>query len=117
MGNGPGTHLLRIPGPFPISHFPFPQFGMFLAHESAMDQPVQDLPETFPSDPRVVEVPPDNPDRRLRRGVANRAFRAIKMQRAAQRSWIEAVADGLNTIASSAPFLALHAVWFVVWIG
>jgi uncharacterized membrane protein len=81
-----------------------------------MDQPVQAL-ETFPEDPRVEEVPTDNPDRRLRRGVANRAFRAIKAQRAAQRSWIEAVADALNTIASSAPFLALHAIWFVVWIA
>ena len=82
-----------------------------------MDQPVQELPETFPEDPRVGEVPMDNPERRLRRGVANRAFRAIKAQRASQRSWIEAVADALNAIASSAPFLALHAIWFVVWIG
>ena len=82
-----------------------------------MDQPAQDLLETFPEDPRAGEVPTDNPDRRLRRGVANRAFRAIKAQRAAQRSWIEAVADALNTIASSAPFLALHAIWFVVWIA
>jgi len=82
-----------------------------------MDQPVQELPETFPEDPRVGEVPTDNPERRLRRGVANRAFRAIKAQRASQRSWIEAVADALNAIASSAPFLALHAIWFVVWIG
>jgi uncharacterized membrane protein len=82
-----------------------------------MDQPVQDLEQTFPEDPRVVEVPTDNPERRLRRGVANRAFRAIKAQRAAQRSWIEAVADALNMIASSAPFLALHAIWFVVWIA
>ena len=81
-----------------------------------MDQPVQDLLETFPENPRAGEVATDNPDRRLRRGVANRAFRAIKAQRAAHRSWIEAVADGLNTIASSAPFLALHAIWFVVWI-
>jgi uncharacterized membrane protein len=82
-----------------------------------MAQPVQELPETFPEDPRAGEVPMDNPERRLRRGVANRAFRAIKAQRASQRSWIEAVADALNMIASSAPFLALHAIWFVVWIG
>ena len=82
-----------------------------------MAQPVQELPETFPEDPRAGEVTMDNPERRLRRGVANRAFRAIKAQRASQRSWIEAVADALNMIASSAPFLALHAIWFVVWIG
>ena len=81
-----------------------------------MEQPVQDIDQPFPEDPRVVEVPLDNSDRRLRRGVANRAFRAIKAQRAAQRTWIEAVADALNSMASSAPFLALHAIWFAVWI-
>jgi uncharacterized membrane protein len=81
-----------------------------------MEQPVRDFSQPFPEDPRVVEVPVDNSDRRRRRGVANRAFRAIKAQRAAQRSWIEAVADSLNFFASSTPFLVVHALWFLVWI-
>lgn len=61
----------------------------------------------------VVE---DRPERRQRRLVANRAFGAIKAQHAAQRTWIESVAEALNTAAASATFLALHAIWFLVWI-
>jgi uncharacterized membrane protein len=81
-----------------------------------MDQPVQDLTETFTEDPRVAEVPIDNSDRRRRRGVANRAFRAIKAQRNAQRDWIEVIADALNYMAASTPFLVGHAFWFTTWI-
>jgi uncharacterized membrane protein len=55
-------------------------------------------------------------DRRQRRLIVNRAFRAIKAQRAAERSWIEAIADLLNGFASSTAFLVLHAIWFSVWI-
>jgi uncharacterized membrane protein len=55
-------------------------------------------------------------DRRRNRSVANRAFGAIKAQHAAERTFIEALADGLNDIASSTPFLVIHLVWFVVWI-
>lgn len=61
----------------------------------------------------VVE---DRPERRQRRLVANRAFGAIKAQHAAQRTWIESIAEALNTAAASATFLALHAIWFLVWI-
>jgi uncharacterized membrane protein len=55
-------------------------------------------------------------DRRHRRLIVNRAFRAIKAQRAAERSWIEAIADLLNGFASSTTFLVLHAIWFGIWI-
>ena len=55
-----------------------------------MEKPVADFNQTFPEDPRIAESPLDNSDRRRRRGVANRAFRAIKAQRNAQRDWIEA---------------------------
>jgi uncharacterized membrane protein len=65
-----------------------------------------------PSEP-VVE---DQPERRRRRLVANRAFGAIKAQHAAQRTWIEAAAEWLNQRASSTPFLVLHVLWFTIWI-
>ena len=56
-------------------------------------------------------------DRRRNRTVANRAFGAIKAQHAARRTFIETVADGLNGIASSTPFLLVHVVWFLAWIS
>ena len=80
-----------------------------------MDSQVKDFDSPFPEDPRTEEVPIDS-DRRRRRGVANRAFRAIKAQRAAHRSWIEAIADTLNFVASSTAFLVVHALWFTIWI-
>ena len=81
-----------------------------------MEKPVADFNQTFPEDPRIAESPLDNSDRRWRRGVANRAFRAIKAQRNAQRDWIEVVADALNYMASSTPFLVVHVLWFATWI-
>lgn len=64
----------------------------------------------------VVQDPVDSGERRRRRLVVNRAFGAIKAQRAAERSWIEAVADRLNDFAASTPFLVLHGLWFLIWI-
>src|SRR4051812_35528041 len=58
----------------------------------------------------------NSPDRRRNRSVANRAFRAIKAQHAAERTFMEALADGLNAFAASTPFLVIHLVWFLVWI-
>ena len=55
-------------------------------------------------------------ERRSARQVANRAFMAIKAQRAADRTAIDDVAEKLNDIAASTPFLILHVVWFLVWI-
>src|SRR5687768_3702292 len=80
-----------------------------------MEQEVRDF-KTGPDDPAAAEVPIDINDRRRRRGVANRAFRALKAQRNAQRDWIEVVADALNYMASSTPFLVLHVFWFTAWI-
>lgn len=77
-----------------------------------MDASVRDFSETAP--PR--ENDDDGSDRRSRRLMVNRAFGAIKAQRAAQRSWIEAIAEALNGVAASTPFLVLHALWFAVWI-
>ena len=85
-----------------------------------MDQPVRDFNQPFNQpfqEPSALSVAPDdNSDRRRRRGVANRAFRAIKAQRNAQRDWIGVVADSLNNMASSTPFLAVHAAWFTIWV-
>jgi uncharacterized membrane protein len=58
----------------------------------------------------------EQPERRRNRIIANRAFGAIKAQHAAERTLIEGLADGLNEIASSTPFLLIHVIWFVVWI-
>lgn len=63
-----------------------------------------------------AEAPDDSPDRRQRRVLANRAFRAIKAQHAAQRTLLEAIADQLNERAASSPFLLFHVVWFGIWI-
>src|SRR3954464_10400298 len=55
-------------------------------------------------------------ERRRNRVLANRAFGAIKAQHAAERSLIEGLADALNEMAASTPFLVVHIAWFVVWI-
>ncbi|MDQ3949890.1 MAG: DUF1003 domain-containing protein [Gemmatimonadota bacterium] len=55
-------------------------------------------------------------ERRRRRFVANRAFGAIKAQHAANRTVMQAIADRLDDLASSPRFLAIHAIWFTVWI-
>jgi uncharacterized membrane protein len=58
----------------------------------------------------------DRLERRRRRVVVNRAFGAIKAQHAAERTVMETLAEGLNTAASSTPFLVTHALWFAGWI-
>jgi uncharacterized membrane protein len=64
-----------------------------------------------------TEIPDDSSnDRRQRRVLANRAFRAIKAQQAAQRTIIGASADRLSDFAASTPFLLLHLLWFAVWV-
>ena len=68
------------------------------------------------TDPLIDAVADESSDRRQRRFVANRAFRAIKAQQAAQRTPLGAAADKLNELASSTPFLLLHVVWFLIWI-
>ena len=58
----------------------------------------------------------DGSDRRRRRLIVNRAFRAIKAQRAAERSPLDAVADALNIAAASTTFLVFHVIWFALWV-
>ena len=77
--------------------------------------------ETAPPPP--IEVPTDNvkkaisAERRRRRSTdINKVFRAIKAQHAANRSSMEIWADRMIAIASSSPFLVIHAVIFVFWI-
>ena len=56
-------------------------------------------------------------ERRMRRSTGiNTAFRAIKAQHAANRSAMEVLADRMIGIASSTPFLVVHAALFVAWI-
>jgi uncharacterized membrane protein len=55
-------------------------------------------------------------ERRRRRFVANRAFGAIKAQYGADRTIMQVLADRLNEVASSPRFLAVHALWFTIWI-
>lgn len=72
------------------------------------------LPST-PSapDPSIVV---DTPDRRRGRLVANRAFGALKAHRNAERSIVEAIADWLNEVAASTPYLVAHLLWFGIWV-
>ena len=81
-----------------------------------MDVEIVESGATLPDD--VASATPAEPeaDRRRRRLVVNRAFRAIKTKRAAERSWIEVIADALNAFAASTAFFALHTIWFVAWV-
>lgn len=54
--------------------------------------------------------------RRRRSADINRVFRAIKAQHASNRSPMEILADRMIAVASSTPFLVIHAIIFVVWI-
>jgi len=81
-----------------------------------MDSEVRDYGTPSPADPIADEPLEDRADRRRRRLIVNRAFGAIKAQRAAERSWIEAIAEVLNMVAASTTFLVLHVLWFAVWV-
>jgi uncharacterized membrane protein len=79
-----------------------------------MDTEVNDY-GALPTDP-LGDVLDDRPERRSRRLVANRAFGAIKSQHAAERSWIETIAEWLNNLAASTSFLVGHVLWFSFWV-
>jgi uncharacterized membrane protein len=81
-----------------------------------MDSEVQNVAAPFPPT-TVGDVLDEQPDRRRRRLVANKAVGAIKAQHAAERTSIEATADRLNELASSTPFLVLHVLWFGIWMA
>ena len=55
-------------------------------------------------------------ERRFRRLGTARAFRAMKAEHAAERTRMQVLADWLTRVASSTPFLVLHALWFGGWI-
>ena len=75
-----------------------------------MDQRDEQLTSIEPATPTTGE-------RRMRRSAGiNKAFRAIKAQHAANRSAMEVLADRMISIASSTPFLAIHALLFVGWV-
>ena len=54
--------------------------------------------------------------RRRRSADINKVFRAIKAQHASNRSPMEILADRMIAVASSTPFLVIHAIIFVIWI-
>ena len=71
-------------------------------------------PKQFPLDPGT----PDAEERRIRRSAGlSKAFRAIKAQHSANRTSMEILADRMIGFASSTPFLVVHAIVFIVWIG
>lgn len=66
---------------------------------------------------RFEPATPTSGERRVRRSAGiNKAFQAIKAQHAANRSPMEILADRMIGVASSTPFLVIHAVLFVAWI-
>jgi uncharacterized membrane protein len=54
-------------------------------------------------------------DRRLRSHYRHPMV-ALKAAHSAERTMMERFADTLIRVASSTPFLALHVLWFAVWI-
>jgi uncharacterized membrane protein len=71
-------------------------------------------------DQRQAQAAPPDPDSRVHerrtRLPGNRAYGAIKAQRAADRTTIEVVAERMIDIAGSTLFLIIHVVWFLVWV-
>ena len=77
-----------------------------------------DSPDTPQSNGEATELGATVvPDRRSARQLANRAFVAVKAQHARNRGPVERLAQLLNDVASSTPFLVVHVVWFLVWIS
>jgi len=69
---------------------------------------------------KAMELGPDSDQREQhpsRVVGTTRARMSLAAQHAAQRSTIEVMADRLTRVAASTPFLVLHVVWFVAWIG
>lgn len=100
---------------FPTSHHPHD--GVVLAQWFAMDHQVDPFtPDATGTPANTLSDTDDRLDRRRRRVVVNRAFKAIKAQHAADRSWMQTVAERLQAIAASTRFFVLHVVWFTVWI-
>jgi uncharacterized membrane protein len=68
-------------------------------------------PEADPKSLPIIEK------RRIQRRTAtSRALRAIKAAHAADRTYLQRIADTLTRAASSAWFFTFHVVWFTFWI-
>ncbi len=66
----------------------------------------------------IEEFPALPGERRQSRAIGtHRATRAIKAEHAAKRNSMQVLADRLTRAASSATFLAIHALWFAIWIS
>ena len=74
------------------------------------------MPQQPPSVPTPASLSDEQPDRRRRRLLANRAFGALKAQHNAERTTVEEIADELNAVAASSTYLVAHVVWFALWI-
>lgn len=67
--------------------------------------------------PKPEPATPTAGERRTRRSAGiNKAFHAIKAQHSANRSRMEVLADRMIGVASSTPFLMIHAILFAAWI-
>ena len=102
-------------GPIAESHSPS-GLARFSPLAAAMEAEVKNFGAAASGKTPRGSTPDDRSERRRPRLVANRAFGAIKTQRAATRTAIEVVAEWLNEAASSTPFLVLHVVWFGAWM-
>ena len=102
-------------GPIAESHSPS-GLARFSPLAPAMEAEVKNFGAAASGKTPRGSTPDDRSERRRPRLVANRAFGAIKTQRAATRTAIEVVAEWLNEAASSTPFLVLHVVWFGAWM-
>ena len=82
-----------------------------------MEPDETELPPESASPTEATGEPARQAERRMRRSAGiSTAFRAIKAQAASNRSKMEVWADRLIGVASSTPFLAVHALIFVLWI-
>jgi len=82
-----------------------------------MEPDETDPPTESASPTEATGEPAKQAERRMRRSTGiSTAFRAIKAQAASNRSKMEVWADRLIGFASSTPFLAVHALIFVLWI-
>ena len=82
-----------------------------------MEPDETELPPESASPTEATGEPARQAERRMRRSAGiSTAFRAIKAQHASNRSKMEVWADRLIGFASSTPFLAVHALLFVLWI-
>ena len=74
------------------------------------------LPDPSPEG-NSPQVSTPSVERRERMTGAIRARRALKAEHTQDRTLMQVVADGLTRFASSATFLALHGIWFGIWIS